>query len=501
MSRNLSEEPTLPIANIQGDILIGLLKRHEHLMFFEVTDAPKFKTFLKTLHVTSAEECLGQRAALTALEARGDDTVIPTPGLNIAFTFAGLTTLGVAGIPNDASTAAFRDGMASRQATLLDPPASSWKVLKPNPQLHGVFIVTGATHAETVDIMTLRLAPAAGNGWKLLHEEVGEVRPAPVVGHEHFGYADGVSQPGVRGIVSPGTPLTPQSGPDPDQGAPGQDLLWPGEFVFGYPGQNADASSFTTKGDVAAPPIPLMQDGAYMVFRRLAQLVPEFNASVKQAAAGITGASDKASADLLGAQLVGRWKSGAPLILAETADNPAFADGELFTNAFEFGDDREGLKCPWAAHIRKAYPRDDVPGNMNPDDADVGKAEAFTQTHRMLRRGISFGPELTEQEALNQQSAGGPLARGLLFKCYITSIDDQFEFVQQAWCNNASFSQPNSGIDAIIGQSATSPRPFLGAAPISENPTNKPQFQLKSFVNMEGGGYFFAPSISALRSL
>jgi deferrochelatase/peroxidase EfeB len=170
-------------------------------------------------------------------------------------------------------------------------------------------------------------------------------------------------------------------------------------------------------------------------------------------------------------------------------------------NAFEFGDDRMGLKCPWAAHIRKAYPRDDLRHSTQPADDEVKKAEAFTQTHRMLRRGIAFGPEVTESEALSQRSAGGDKTRGLLFMCYVTSIENQFEFVQQQWCDAADFSQPGSGIDPIIGQSAQPLRPWLGAAPVSQNAADKPALQLRSFVQMEGGGYFFAPSIAELAKL
>jgi len=234
----------------------------------------------------------------------------------------------------------------------------------------------------------------------------------------------------------------------------------------------------------------------------LAQLVPEFNASVKQAAAGTGNGTDAASPDLMGAQLVGRWKSGAPIVKAPTADDHSLAEGTPGVNDFEFGDDRLGLRCPWGAHIRKTYPRDDVRHDTDPPDEEtVDRAEAFTQTRRMMRRGITFGPELTEDEALDQKSAGGSKARGLLFKCYVTSIEDQFEFVQQQWCNAGDFGQPEAGVDAIIGQSAAELRPFTGAAPFSEDVAKKPRLNLKGFVRMEGGAYFFAPSISALQKV
>ena len=46
----------------------------------------------------------------------------------------------------------------------------------------------------------------------------------------------------------------------------------------------------------------------------------------------------------------------------------------------------------------KTYPRDDVRHNINPTDAEIDAAESFNQTRRMLRRGITFGPELTEED-------------------------------------------------------------------------------------------------------
>jgi Dyp-type peroxidase family len=506
MVRDLTAEPLFPIEDIQGDILVGLPKRVERLLFFSIDDADDFKEFLNALEVTSVAECLVIRDLIAKRKAAGIQTLVPTPGLNVAFTYAGLTRLGIPGLDDAVDElAALRDGMAKRteKGELTDPPAQQWQILRPNPRLHGVFILTGASEAETTNTIALRLAPVPGNGWHIVHQELGKVRPDPVKGHEHFGYADGVSQPGVRGRVAPGTALSPTSPltpPNEEQAEPGQDLLWPGEFLFGYPGQDAHAPEFTVEGAVMQPPVPFMANGAYLVFRRLGQLVPELDSSVKTAAAAIGGASEKASADLLGAQLVGRWKSGAPIIKAPTADDPGLAEGTDFVNNFEFGDDREGLSCPWAAHIRKAYPRNDVRHETTPEEDEVKSAEAFTQAHRMLRRGIAFGPELTEHEALSGHSDPGR-GRGLLFKCYVTSIEDQFEFVQQAWVNSDDFSQPGSGIDAIIGQSPVDPAPFLGAAPTTQDPAKKPQLHFAHFVAMQGGEYFFAPAIPALRGL
>jgi Dyp-type peroxidase family len=507
MARELDKEPLLPSKDIQGDILAGLIKRREHLLFFGITDAQAFKTFLAGLELTSQEQALAQRDLIKQRKEEGIATVVPTPGLNVAFTFRGLKTLGVAGLDDETieGLEAFRDGMAARttaKGELTDPPPEEWLILGPGNEVCGVFIVTGSSAAEIANVIALELAPVPGNGWEILHEERGEVRPDPVRGHEHFGYADGVSQPGIRGRIDEDTPLTPNNAPgNDDQGNPGQDLLWPGEFLFGYPGQDGQAPNFTVQGPVQEPPVPFMQNGAFLVVRRLAQLVPEFDQAVKDEAAKTGNGSDEASPTLLGAQMVGRWKSGAAIINAPTADDPQIAEGTPLENDFEFGGDRQGVVCPWAAHVRKVYPRDDVRGNpVDPTEEEIDAAEASTQTHRMLRRGIAFGPELTEAEALAGQSDPAH-PRGLLFKSYVTSLEGQFEFVQQTWANNANFSQGGAGVDPIIGQAPQQPADFLGAAPFSLDTDNKPQLSLNRFVIMEGGEYFFAPSIPAIKTL
>jgi Dyp-type peroxidase family len=497
MARNISTEPLFPTGDIQGDILVGLLKKVEKFVFFTIGDTQEdkdsFRAFLRTLQITTMQECLDQRAAVTASRAAGSTALLSTPGLNVAFTRTGLQVLGAAEFAADQ----FNAGMAGSRATLADPEPHTWTILGPNQPVHGVFLVAGATEAEVDNTIALRLAPAGANGWSHVHTEVGRVRPEPVAGHEHFGYADGVSQPAVRGLIAPGEPLDPTTGPDPDQAEPGRDLLWPGEFVFGYSGQDGNADDLTEEGPSPEPDTDFTRNGAFLVFRRLAQEVPEFDLSVKQAAASLDPTGVEPSADLMGAQLVGRWKSGAPLINAAHADEPSVAEGTRGALDFEFDGDRQGLICPWAAHIRKAYPRDDVPGNIGPTGVEVDAAEASTQSHRMMRRGSAFGSELNPDEALTGETTE---KRGLLFACYVTDIANQFEFVQEQWVNNANFVQPNAGVDAIIGQSDPPGQlPFTGGMPFSGG--QKPQLQLNRFVHMEGGEYFFAPSLTTISQL
>ena len=73
----------------------------------------------------------------------------------------------------------------------------------------------------------------------------------------------------------------------------------------------------------------------------------------------------------LAAKLVGRWPSGAPLALAPDKDDPELGADPERNNAFLYGDDPRGLKCP----VGVARPADERarrghhrPGPAAPDD-------------------------------------------------------------------------------------------------------------------------------------
>ncbi|KIJ35164.1 hypothetical protein M422DRAFT_262542 [Sphaerobolus stellatus SS14] len=64
-------------------------------------------------------------------------------------------------------------------------------------------------------------------------------------------------------------------------------------------------------------------DGSSLAFRQLEQKVPEFNRFLTDNPLIILGLTYQQGSDLLGARMVGRWKSGAPVDLAPLIDDQA----------------------------------------------------------------------------------------------------------------------------------------------------------------------------------
>jgi Dyp-type peroxidase family len=479
------DDPVLNLDEIQGDILVGLQKNFESFIFFKIINSPYFKRAIRSAiigRITTALAARDFELKIESNKAAGHRNRLTIEGLNVGFTIDGLRILidpGLTGLDSS-----YEEGARRRARALSDPVddfgrPSTWKQQFLSDRIDGVWLITGPT-LERVAAQTEELLSILSGTVKVIYADMGNVRPDR--GHEHFGFRDGISQPGVRGLTKRENPI------DADQGLPGQDLVWPGEFVFGYPGQNPLDSK--TKGTPPLLPFPWMHNGSYMVFRRLQQYVPEFWSFIADQARAL--GMDSA---LLGARMVGRWKSGAPVMLAPLQDDLSLGSDPLQNNNFEYGTDPFQRRCPYAAHIRKTYPRDDL-GD-----------EAFVQKHRIMRAGIPFGPELREDETNETR-----YERGLMFVCYQTSIVNQFEGIQMHWANNAtapagkhrSLDGPPvvPGADPIIGQ-------FVEANHVIDEPVaNYPIGDIRSqitlsrkFIIPTAAGYFFMPSIAALSTI
>jgi deferrochelatase/peroxidase EfeB len=119
-----------------------------------------------------------------------------------------------------------------------------------------------------------------------------------------FGFLDGVSEPAVKGFDDW----------NPESLYP--NAVDPGIIVTGYEG---DPELKTCKRE------PWAFDGSFLVFRWLSQQVPEFNNYLKRCALHRDGEGNELTPekgrDLLGARMVGRWKSGAPIVQTPWKDD------------------------------------------------------------------------------------------------------------------------------------------------------------------------------------
>src|SRR5262249_13126177 len=156
----------------------------------------------------------------------------------------------------------------------------------------------------------------------------------------------GVSQPGIRGRASVDaadfiTDRHIDKASTPEAwlfGLPGQDLVWPGEFLLGQPATSPDP---LIPGP-AAPAVPQWtQNGAFLVFRRLRQDVGLFWRTMdvlsKDLARnkGFEGINDTRLASLL----VGRWPSGAPVNRTPDKDVDQLGTSGVANNHFQFDSD------------------------------------------------------------------------------------------------------------------------------------------------------------------
>ncbi|WP_390457818.1 Dyp-type peroxidase [Planctomicrobium piriforme] len=488
--------------------------------------------------VATTEEVLAFNRLFKSLRRKqhGENSRVQASWVNIAFSFAGLKKLERPKMNLDEfADTAFTDGLLKRAMSgeLGDPVGSgksgdpaNWVVGGPKREPDVVLIFAADDRNDLNDEVAFTatsLFPSTDAGGKLvrsgasiLYRQDGDVLSKPLDGHEHFGFKDGISQPGIRGLLRDGTPLTPSQNPlNPGQGKPGQDLLWPGEFVFGYPGQDPkkeidEAGADPLKNKKRKAPARFARNGSFLVIRRLHQDVGAFHRFL-----GELGTRFKIPPALAGARMVGRWPSGAPVVISPAEDNTSLAEDDCQNNNFEFADeenkkpaepvtltgefcpnvkppehDPDGAKLPFAGHIRKAYPRNDE------SESIPGLNESTTQTHRLLRRGIPYGPQ-------SASALGAPfddnVDRGLLFLAYQVSIVDQFEFVTKNWVNNPDFKDGGTGFDPIIGQNgdSTRRRSFKLGLPGETAAIETDQ----DWVIPTGGGYFFAPSINSLVAL
>ena len=292
----------------------------------------------------------------------------------------------------------------------------------------------------------------------VVHKEQGKKLQQPMDGKlitiEHFGYADGVSQP-----------LMIKEDID-DEVAKRGNAHW-------------DPAASLNLALVEEQP-GSQTYGSYMVFRKLEQNVRLFKDRTEQLAdqMGLTG-TDR---PLAGALAVGRHKDGTPVI-PTTVVQP-----DAFPNDFNYDNDADGKVCPFHAHIRKSNPRGDLSRRpVNPVPLEIEKR------FRIVRRGITYGERPDLASDLPGSVQPPETGVGLLFMSFQANLG-QFT-IQQGGSDSNDFVRPGVGVDAIIGRN-DNPTPQTWPTPGSETP-----FTMANLVSFKGGEYFFAPSLPFLRGL
>ncbi|KAF9039277.1 peroxidase TAP [Panaeolus papilionaceus] len=472
----------LNLKNIQGDILSGLPKKTENYYFFNIRNGPQFRKDLCKLVplITSVDQVIKDRKRIDDHKKQKRPGLVPLTGVNISFTHKGFVKLGInddtlsAKPANpDKPTDPFIVGQKSTAVSVLGDPARAdgepdWIEPFLNDEIHGLFIISGDSHEsiekKTKEVEEIFRVPTSEGSLRKVTTVRGDVRPDELHAHEHFGFLDGISNPQIQGF---------------DTINPGPVPVDAGVILTGQPTDTVQRAEWA-------------RDGSFLAFRWLDQLVPEFDKYLVDNALTEDGngrtLTPAEGAELLGARMVGRWKSGAPIDLAPFKDDPKLAKDPKRNNNFRYEDEiNSQLRCPFAAHVRKTNPRNDleVPPNINPIPVSP---------NRIMRRGIQFGQEVTDEE---KASGKTKLQRGLLFACYQSNLEKGFQFIQRSWANNQTFppfeKQPEApGLDPIVGQGS---RSMSGLDPL--NPQK--MLTMPAFVVPRGGEYFFAPSLKGLK--
>ena len=243
----------------------------------------------------------------------------------VAFTWQGLRALGVDELLLATFPKEFQEGMAARAEVLGDTGRNSpdkWVGGLASPALHAIAILFARNAAERERVTREHQAFLARTPAVEALSSLDLDGIPPFDAREHFGYRDRLSEPQIEG-----------SGiqPTPGSGAP----VKAGEFILGQ----VDES-----GELVPPPKPevLSRNGTFMAYRRLQEHVGAFRDFLRQ-----HGGPTAEGQELIAAKLMGRWRSGAPLVLAPEKDDPALGADHQRNNNFNYAQmDPQGYAVP-----------------------------------------------------------------------------------------------------------------------------------------------------------
>jgi Dyp-type peroxidase family len=511
----MADDPILNGPAIQGNIIPGFGRAMQLLVAYNAAAPDALRRALRLVApaLTGLPPVLKRRGERKEvfLGERDPESLDDPLWVNLALGRHALDSLGYGEVAD--LDEAFEQGMIAQRTG--DPSEPRFPDGSLDPSCPDNWVVGGPNHR--VDLLLIFAADAAiEESARPLLEELGEIpglkqiyteKGESLAGErEHFGFADGVSQPGPRGIVELDgvqVQVTTRYGVPPREGVhygrPGQPLVPPGQFLVGADGDRR-------------PPPEIARDGSFLVFRRLRQDVRGFYEDTDELASRIGTETGDASLDgpKLRALFVGRWPSGQPL-MRPGHEPPNDPEPFLALNHFAYGAPLPSLNlsdgtsipgsprdpdvvfggsiCPAYAHVRKVNPRD-----LGTDKGGAGETRRF----QMLRRGIPFGPPYNHEDPDDPTNES---ERGLLFLAYQRSIVDQFETLNSDWMNNED-TPTAGGFDVLVGQNAAGGHHAARAFHyLPAGSVTRRYLVMKQWVTPNGGAYLFAPSIPAVSAM
>lgn len=463
--------------------------------------------------------------SLRTAKPLAEDEPRPSTATNVALSYAGLCRLGLLQEAGQGFSRPFREGITEpyRARVLgdrLDSAPEGWDWSDSGGRAKGADLLLLLYAEEPEGLAALReehLGDLAGAGLCIVSEISGQAFGGKRM-REHFGFADGISNP-----------VLPHRRKDGDADTHA-DLIEPGEVLLGYCNHYGFRPFSPHLSEQESRPractlvpgtgrLDIGRNGSYLVLRQIEQDPFGFWDYVQRQAQRLDGEGRPIEAKTLAAKMVGRWPDGAPLATHPELDpGPDLSPGQL--NDFDFAEDEEGLRCPFGAHVRRLNPRGAHLGDT-PDEA-----RHIAGGHRIVRRGRTYGEPLAESWSLDalraaeeaeaaDRPADGSTGRGVMFMCFNADIRRQFEFLQQSWLMNPKFPGLYEDPDPLLGGRDPARAKALGLSGEVRGLARglRPGFQvpgpglghrmpdLPAFTRVRGGGYFFMPGIRALKTL
>jgi deferrochelatase/peroxidase EfeB len=447
------------------------LDRARHFVL-GVGDGPRGRAFVGALADGEPDA-----PGVTSIAARRER---PSSCVNLAVTWRGLKALGVpAGVLTQFPTA-FQEGPAARAEPDSTQPdgvglgdvgesaPERWVMGGPNnPEAH-LIVSLYAKGADCLEQASARLRAsfAAHLLTEHSHHDAQLLLSADGPSRVHFGYRDGIAQPSIAGL--------PAGAPDMQPEVPTGDVLLGCDYENSFGGNYAGTL-----------PRALVDNATYGAFRILYQDVAGFEQLLHD-----WGQAASADPEVIAAKLMGRWRNGAPLVLAPDPSNPNPPMPKEALNAFDYApgddhpafyDDARGLRCPVGAHVRRLNPR---------GSRVMGKS----YSRRLVRRNMPYGPELAPGEP------DDGVDRGLMGYFLCGDLETQWEFIQTIWVNQDLSTHGIRGTREPIGGA----QPEGGGTftiPTADAPGPIVLRGLPNLVRTRGSAYCLLPGIGGLRYL